>query len=140
MNRIDIQLGEVSPSLQDSHKPVKVQLSPKPPADWETMLFTRWLEAQGKVGKYPEMSVVNGVVTLACRVGDYRQFFHEELEQKIAEVNDVYSRQLEEAALRHAEEEKAALLQSSADLETEGLRIKEIAAFNELRRLRAALP
>jgi hypothetical protein len=136
MNRIDIQLGDLSPSAQDTEKPVRLQLSPQPPAEWETLLFTKWLEAQGKSGKYPEMSVVNGIVTLACRVGDYRQFFHEELEQKVTEANEIYTRQLEEAALRLAEEEKAALLQPAEERVSSGQRMREIAAFNELQRLR----
>jgi hypothetical protein len=139
MNRIDIQLGKVAPTAPDTDKPVRLRLSPTPPADWESLLFTRWLEAQGKIGKYPEMSVVKGMVTLACRVGDYRQFFHEELEQKVAETNEIYSRQLEEEALREAAHEKVALL-SSNDRETKSLQLKEMAAFNELRRLRAAAP
>jgi len=139
MNRIDIQLDDVSPTSQDTEKPVRLRLSPKAPPEWETLLFTRWLAAQGKSGKYPEMSVMNGVVTLACRVGDYRQYFHEELEQKVAEANEIYSRQLEEAALRFAEEEKATLLQTAEDRESSGQRLKEIAAFNELRRLRSGM-
>jgi hypothetical protein len=138
MKKIEITLHDVSLSGHDLESPVHVALQPLPvPTQWERLLFSRWLDAQRKSGKYPDLNVVNGVITLACRWEDYRQFFHEELEQKVAETNDLYNRGQEEAAQQMEQEAKQATQHAESEKDAARQRLREVAAFNELRRFRA---
>lgn len=140
MTKLDIQVSAVSPKPMDDDKPVRLTFAPAPPLEWETLLFERWIEGKEKIARYPDMNITEGLVTLACRWGDYRQFFHEELEKKIAEANDLYNKQAEEAALQKAEEEKAALVQPSGGDEEARERLRQMHAVYQLQHAGAPVP
>ncbi len=137
MKTIDIKVRDVPLTGRKEDAPVCIPLEPLPlPLAWEVLLLSRWESARSKSGKFPELTLTNGMITLACRREDYEQFFHEEVEQKVAETNELYNRQQEDAAPSSVAETKEARRLAAEEREAARFRQKEIAAFNELRRLR----
>jgi hypothetical protein len=137
MKTIDIKVRDVPLTGRKEDAPVCIPLQPLPlPSAWEELLLSRWESARSKSGKFPELTLANGMITLACRREDYEQFFHEEVEQKVEETNELYNRQQEDAAPNSVAETKEARRRAAEQREASRLRMREIAAFNELRRLR----